>query len=630
MVMKVPHDIAQEVQARIDTLKCTTTQCCQKDCLRHLLTEREAAVRVFLEDWHTLDKPQQALTIRLMIRLCSRWSGRTTRGKRRTHPRVTFFDPLLGTMCRRAFAGLVHLGEATLARHTAVVHASDGRFAPPGHKNTGDGHHCVPVEARQMVLRFLADIGATVGEESAGRHRLRDDHERSDTESAPSEAPVIFLPAMYTLRLLYRLYVQHVAGQSEAAPSAVSWRTFGRIFHSPALSWLRLRSARDDMCEVCLRYRGTMSRLMAEPESRQGLEDLSEMSRVFVTHRDRALAARKTYRVACKQAREGAARLTKALQTGSDTATVPVLRNAYTAHYSFDFAQNLWLPQLADTPGQFYFLSLRSVILFGIVDDGGTGTPHQVNLLYDQTTAGKGSAEVVSMLYHFLVKERHPAYATPHVVFHADNCTGQNKNSTVVHFLLWCVATGLLESVEFRFLIKGHTKFSPDGGLGMIKRYYRRANIYTIEQVAKAVHESTMTTQHNTASILDQSIVGDWKTGLRQYFLPLKGIGECAAFRFHAAYALGEVQVQGYDEDTWRSVRLLHPHLHPHNLLTNREFRTLADRLPPLEVPTIPTKKQWDLYEKVRPYVPEEYQDIICPQPSVRKNLPSSPKNPPA
>lgn len=617
--MKEPHDIVLLVQDRIETLKRVPSPCCQKDCLHHVLTEREAAVRVFLEDWHTLDKPQQTLALRLMIRLCSRWSERTVRGNTRTQPRVSFFDPLLGPVCRRAFARLINLGEATLARHTAAVHASEGRFAPPVHKNTGHGHHCIPAEARQMVLRFLMDIGATVGEESAGRHRLRDDHERSDTATAPREGPVIFLPAMYTLRLLYRLYTQHVAEQSETGSFAVSWRTFRRIFHSPALLWLRLRSARDDMCEVCLQYRGTMAGLMAGSESQQGLEELSEMSRVFVAHRDRALAARKAYRKACKQARDGAARLTDALQAGHDTTTLQALRNVYTAHYSFDFAQNLWLPQLADTPGQFYFLSLRSVILFGIVDDGGTGTPHQVNMLYDQTTAGKGSSEVVSMLYHFLIRERHPAYATPHVVFHADNCTGQNKNSTVIHFLLWCVATGLLESVEFRFLVKGHTKFSPDGGFGMIKRYYRRANIYTIDQVAKVIQESTMTTQRNTAIILPQRRFGDWKTALRQYFLPFKGVGACAAFRFHTTYALGEVQVQGYDEDTWKSVRLLQPHIQPHDLLTNREFLTLADWLPSLEVPTIPTKKQWDLYEKVRPYVPEEYQDIICPQPSVSK-----------
>jgi hypothetical protein len=46
---------------------------------------------------------------------------------------------------------------------------------------------------------------------------------------------------------------------------------------------------------------------------------------------------------------------------------------------------------------------LRRINLFGIVDEGGTGNPIQTNRLSDQTTGSKGSSEVVSMLYLFLV-----------------------------------------------------------------------------------------------------------------------------------------------------------------------------------------------------------------------------------
>lgn len=617
--MKKADAIHQKVGVALARLQQSPLHCCQQNCLARLFAERESAVRVFLEEWYALDKAQQTLMVRLMVRLGSRWSEQTTRGLPRAHPRVSFSDPLFGPICRRAFARLLDMGEATLARHTAAVHASEGRFAPPVHANTGHRHHRIADEARHAVQRFLVDIAATVGEESAGRHRLRDEEEGSSEETSPSETPVIFLPAMYTLRLLYRLYRQHGAGPGTAPSTTVSWRTFCRIFHAPTLSWLRLRNARDDMCDVCLRYRRKMAQTMSGPENQQGLENLEEMSRVFVDHRDRALAARKQYRAACKQARDGAKRLTDAVQAGAGPARLHDLRQAYTAHYSFDFAQNLWLPQLADTPGQFYFLSLRSVILFGIVDDGGDGAPQQVNMLYDQTTAGKGSSEVVSMLYRFLVKDRNPGYASPHVSLHADNCVGQNKNSTVVHFLLWCVATGLLESVEMRFLVTGHTKFSPDGGFGLIKRQYCRANIYTIHQVARAVQDSTVTTQRNTAIILERNAFGDWKSALRQYFLPFKGVAECAAFRFHSSYALGEFQVQGHDDDTWKSVRLLQPRFRPQTLLTTPEFLTLSERLPALEAPTIPTKKQWELYEKVRPYVPAEYQDVVCPHPNVSK-----------
>lgn len=120
----------------------------------------------------------------------------------------------------------------------------------------------------------------------------------------------------------------------------------------------------------------------------------------------------------------------------------------YEAHYSFDFSQSLWLPQIADTPDKFYFLSLRSINLFGIVDDGGTSKPIQTNFLYDQTTASKGSSEVISMLYLFLTKIRNPSYASRKAYFHADNCTGQNKNNAFIQFLAWCVAMNLFDHID--------------------------------------------------------------------------------------------------------------------------------------------------------------------------------------
>lgn len=614
-------DITKRVDTLIATLKETPGSCCRNACLQSLLTQNEAAVHVFLEEWYALEKSHQMVALRVMIRLWSHWSAQTVRGTPRKQPRIEVYDPLLGGMCRRAFARLVGIAESTLARHTAAVHASDGRFGPPTHHNTGQaGHHQITPEVRQAVLAFFMDIAAAVGEASPGRHRLRDEEDVRPQPEKADETPVIFLPAMYTLRLLYRLYSKQAEGQNLPSCYQVSWGTFGRLFHAPELSWLRLRTARDDMCEVCLRYRGKMADLMGLQETESALKELGETSRIFVQHRDLAIRARRLYRAECKNAQDGAKGIWQAEQQGAGQPRLQCLLAEYAAHYSFDFAQNLWLPQLADTPGPFYFLSLRSVLLFGIVDDGGIGTPRQTNMLYDQTTAGKGSSEVVSMLYRFLVNERSPHYAARRVAFHADNCVGQNKNSTLVHFFLWCLATQVLDHVEVKFLIKGHTKFSPDGGFGLIKKYYRRANLYTIDQVAQAINQSTEETHRNTAVVLGKEAFGEWKTALRTYFAPLKGISTCAAFRFDAAYALGEVHVQEYQDDTWQSMHLLHESLTPADVLDDVQFMHLPDHLSPVASPSIQVKKQWDLYEKVRPYVPAEYQDIICPQPHVSKN----------
>ncbi len=281
---------------------------------------------------------------------------------------------------------------------------------------------------------------------------------------------------------------------------------------------------------------------------------------------------------------------------------------------------------MADTPGQFYFLSLRSINLFGIVDDGGNGSPLQTNMLYDQTTASKGSSEVVSMLYRFLTHIRSSSFASRRVYFHADNCVGQNKNSTMVHFFIWCIATGIVDHIELKFMLKGHTKFSPDGGFGLIKKRYRCANVYTIEQVAGEVKQSTRETERNDAIILKKEDFGNWKSMLEKFFTPLKGISTFSVFVFDSKYPLGEISVGKHEDDKFQVYNLLKSNLQPDKVLNDSAFINLQKQLDPLDQPQMQAKKQWDLYEKVRPYVPTEYQDIICPQPHIDKKSSTSKK----
>jgi hypothetical protein len=240
-------------------------------------------------------------------------------------------------------------------------------------------------------------------------------------------------------------------------------------------------------------------------------------------------------------------------------------------------------------------------------------------MLYDQTTAGKGSSEVISMLYKFLFQLRNHSYASRNICFHADNCVGQNKNNALIHFFLWCVANAIVDHIELKFLLKGHTKFSPDGGFGLIKKHYRSANIYTIEQVAEAIKNSTRNTKRNQAIILETEDFGNWKEVLQHFFLPLKGITSYSVFSFDKKYPLGEVRIHKHGEKKFIRRNLLSPKLHPNQLLNDKRFNQLPEQLSYLEPLPMPAKKQWDLYEKIRPYVPLEYQDIICPLPNVEK-----------
>ena len=283
------NNYMDSVEAVISKLKKEAGVCCKSQCTIRLVQNDETALRIFLEEWFQLNKKQKEVVLRFSIRLCSRWSERTIRGANRKLNRFKFEDPILGPLCRKAFANIIDIGEATLARHTASVHSSCGRFLPSPHKNKGKtGHHRIAFHVRREIINFFVEIASEVGEESSGRHSQRDE-EKSKTSLDTDNSPVVFLPAMYSLRLLYHLYREKTDRGNFPSEYGVSWGTFSNLFHSGELSWLRIRSPRDDVCDVCLIYRRKMGELLRKDGTKTALEKLGGISSDFVNHRDLAI-----------------------------------------------------------------------------------------------------------------------------------------------------------------------------------------------------------------------------------------------------------------------------------------------------------------------------------------------------
>jgi hypothetical protein len=113
-----------------------------------------------------------------------------------------------------------------------------------------------------------------------------------------------------------------------------------------------------------------------------------------------------------------------------------------------DYSQNLTVPSVSSTPSQWYFLSLRSVNLFGgyFANKG-----IQYSYVYDETVAGKGSDEVNSMLHHFIRRIVIPG-GYRKLTIYADNCGGQNKNSYVVRMLLALTHMEEIDAIDLKFL----------------------------------------------------------------------------------------------------------------------------------------------------------------------------------
>ncbi|KAE8989384.1 hypothetical protein PR002_g21460 [Phytophthora rubi] len=74
-----------------------------------------------------------------------------------------------------------------------------------------------------------------------------------------------------------------------------------------------------------------------------------------------------------------------------------------------DYSQSLPIPSVSNTPSQWYFCSLFLVSCFGIYyeNDG-----VQTNYIYDESTSGKCSDQINSMLAHFIETKLVPAGKT--------------------------------------------------------------------------------------------------------------------------------------------------------------------------------------------------------------------------
>ncbi len=467
-------------------------------------------------------------------------------------------------------------------------------FCPRPHGLTGaSSNHALSAALQQQVIDFILEIGEQFGEENEGRQRRRAGHE--------VEGRVVrFLPASYAILGLYRSFLQYAghAHPQHVSQPPVSFTSFRRLFLSEPCQHIRIRRPRSNVCDECAMFRAFYRRQAAEPAGEISPHEEDHLSQ-WQGHVQRAREAREAYNADLRQARETLDRFHQ--------GTLPLA--GYVAHYTFDFMQSLAIPQFADQTKAMYYFSLRNIHVFSIRDDGART---QYNYLYDEGEGGKGANYVISMLFHFL-RHRSPEAAAIVLHFHADNCCGQHKNTLVMQFFVLLAGLGLLRQVEMKFLIKGHTQCSVDGGHGMIKKAWRKHTVFTLEQAAEVVEASSPTAGLQRALIVTANDFFDWERLVSRYFGKLPKILSFQQFAMDAANP-GTLRFRPHHTETWQEADLFRSEIVqlPPKMAS---FEAIERALTPLAPPGIPLKKQHVLYEKVRKYVPEAYQDTICPQP---------------
>ena len=288
------------------------------------------------------------------------------------------------------------------------------------------------------------------------------------------------------------------------------------------------------------------------------------------------------------------------------------------AHYSFDMAQQVFYPNDPLQPGPMYFLTPRKCAIFGVCCEA---LPRQVNYLIDEAVdVGKGSNAIVSMLHHFFA---HHGLGEERVHLHADNCGGQNKNSTMVQYLAWRVMTGQHQAITLSFMIPGHTKFSPDWCFGLLKKKYRRSKVGGLTDLVGVVNESASVNVAQPTGLEDGRVLVttyDWQHLFNTFYTKVKGIKKLHHLRFDSAFP-GYIFTKERAGSTEEK----------RSLLKVSSWSPSVDELPPVLHPSgLSNQRQLYLFEKIREFCPEDLKDITCPRPADQlEDLPPSPSPPP-
>ena len=266
-------------------------------------------------------------------------------------------------------------------------------------------------------------------------------------------------------------------------------------------------------------------------------------------------------------------------------------------HYSFDMAQQVHYPSDPLKSGPIYFLIPRKCGIFGLCCEA---IPRQINYLIDEASdTGKGANTIVSMLHHFL---EHHGLGESHLHLHADNCVGQNKNNTMLHYLMWRVMVGLHRQITLSFLIVGHTKSAPDWCFGLMKQRFRRTMVSNLRDLESVVNCS--------AEVNVAQLVG---TQLGEVVVPTYNWSGMFAGRLRKLKHQTIPSLLHVILSTWLCGREERVRFRERAILTSDEQQLGAISAAVVPPSGLSLKRQWYLYNSIRMYCPQEVQDKVCP-----------------
>lgn len=479
-------------------------------------------------------------------------------------------------VCRDVFKYLYDIGQEKL--NNLIKHYKEEGHGPRMHKNVKRRpSHALGFERTALVHDFILNYASVHAIHLPGR---TPQHWKCDVK---------LLPTNCTKRSVFDDYV---ASCTTSGRMPVALTTFRQLWRT-LLPFVAVMKPATDLCWMCQQGASKIKRC-----SEKGNNDDEKAAAIseYSEHLAKARQERSVYTAACESSK-------RTLSVDEKLDHHPACSREDTMHYSFDFAQQVQFPSNPLQPGPIFFKSPRKCAVFGICCEA---LSSQVNFLLDECCdVGKGANCVVSLLHFFF---ENYGLGEQQVHLHADNCSGQNKNSCMMMYLLWRVLTGRHKSITISFMLTGHTKFSCDWCFGLFKRAFRKTKVDCLSDIADVVSQSAKGNIPQLCGNEKGDVFVpfyDWTTFLKQFFRKVKQIKKYHHFSF--SHNSGEVTLKEYSDSVGEKQQLL-----------VRE--PSMDEFPAIIMPKgLDAKRQWYLYEEIRPFVDLEKQDLVAPLPLVPK-----------